>query len=115
MMMIAKNYKDNYFLFYLTFLKLSPIVYPSVMNLKVHRFQSYINKIHHTIVYTGSIAEYHDGWLRILLSQYVSCIDSNTIVDGDLLLTDNTHFQSAIEKYKYVTTNFITSKNGNMV
>ena len=41
-------------------------------------FHSYINKMHPTIFHTGSIAEYHDSWLRILLSQYVSCIDSNT-------------------------------------
>ena len=74
------------------------------MNLKVHLFQSYINKIHHTIVYTGSIAEYHDGWLRILLSQYVSCIDGNTKYDRDLGLSHNAHFQSVVQNYKHVVT-----------
>ena len=55
-------------------------------------FHSYINKMHPTIFHTGSIAEYHDSWLRILLSQYVSCIDGNTKDDGELVLSDNTHF-----------------------
>ena len=63
-----------------------------------------------TIFHTGSIAEYHDSWLRILLSQYVSCIDGNTKDDGDLVLSDNKHFQSAVQKYKHVVTNFLASK-----
>ena len=73
-------------------------------------FHSYINKMHPTIFHTGSIAEYHDSWLRILLSQYVSCIDGNTKDDGDLVLSDNKHFQSAVQKYKHVVTNFLASK-----
>ena len=66
--------------------------------------------MHPTIFHTGSIAEYHDMWLRILLSQYVSCIDGNTKVDGDLVLSDNACFQSAVQKYKDVVTNFLVSK-----
>ena len=57
-----------------------------------------------TIFHTGSIAEYHDSWLRILLSQYVSCIDGNTKDDGDLGLSDNAHFQSVVQNYKHVVT-----------
>ena len=41
--------------------------------------------MHLTIFYKGTIAEYHDSWLRILLSQYVSCIDGNTKDDGCLV------------------------------
>ena len=48
--------------------------------------------------------------MRILLSQYVSCIDGNTKDDGDLVLTDNKHFQSAVQKYKHVVSNFFASK-----
>ena len=66
--------------------------------------------MHPTIFHTGSIAEYHDMWLRILLSQYVSCINDNTKVDGDLVLSDNACFQSAVLKYKDVVTNFFASK-----
>ena len=38
-----------------------------------------------TFFHTGSIAEYYDSWLRIILSQYVSCIDGNTKDDGCLV------------------------------
>ena len=57
------------------------------------------------IFHTGSIAEYHDSWLCILLSQYVSCIDGNTKDDEYLVLIINTYFQSAVQKYKHVMTN----------
>ena len=30
--------------------------------------------------------------------------------DGYLVLNDNTHFQSAVQKYKHVVTNFLASK-----
>ena len=49
-------------------------------------------------------------WLCIFLSQYVSCIDGNTKVDGDLVLTDNACFQSAVQKYKHVVTNILATK-----
>ena len=63
-----------------------------------------------TMFQTGSIAEYHDSWLLILLSQYVSCIDDNTKEGGDLVSSDNKYFQSAVQKYKHVVTNFLASK-----
>ena len=44
------------------------------------------------------------------ISIYVSCIDGNTKDGGDLVLHDNTHFQSAVQKYKHVVTNFLNSK-----
>ena len=66
--------------------------------------------MHPTIFHTGSIAEYYDSWLRIFLSQYVSFIDSNTKDDGDLVLNDNAHFQSAVQKYKHVVTNLLAPK-----
>ena len=73
-------------------------------------FHSCINKIHLTIFHTGNIAEHHDKWLRILLSHYLLYIDGSTIVDGNLVVKDSTFFQSAIQKYKNVVTNFIASK-----
>ena len=48
----------------------------------------------------GSIAEYYDSWFSILLSQSVSCIDSNTKGDRDLVFNDNTLLKSAVQKYK---------------
>ena len=71
--------------------------------------------MHPTIFHTGSIAKNHDSWLRILLSQYVSCIDGNTKDDGDLVLSDNKHFQSTVQKYKHVVTYFLASKMENLV
>ena len=83
---------------------------------KCHEFKStslihsYINKMHPTIFHTGSIAEYHDSWLCIILSRYVSCIDSNFDADGQLVLNNKSHFISAVQKYKYVVTHFLASK-----
>ena len=48
-------------------------------------FHSYINKMYPPFFHTGSISEHYDSWLRILLSQYVSCIDSNTKYYEDLI------------------------------
>ena len=73
-------------------------------------YHSYIKKMHPTIFHTGSIAEYHDSWLRILLSRYVSCIDGNSNADGQLVLNNNSHFTSAVQKYKQVVTHFLASK-----
>ena len=60
--------------------------------------------------HTCSVAEYIDNQLRILLFQYASCIDGNTKDGGALVLNDNMYFQSAVHKYKHITTNFLTSK-----
>ena len=65
--------------------------------------------MHSTIFQTGSIAEYHDSWLRILLSRYVSCIDGNSDADKQLVLNNNFHFISAVQKYKHVVTHFLVS------
>ena len=50
------------------------------------------------------------SWLRILLSRYVSYIDGNFDVDGQLVLNNNYHFTSAVQKYKHVVTHFLASK-----
>ena len=63
-----------------------------------------------TIFYTGSITEYHKSLLRILLSRYVSCIDGNSNADGQLVLNNNSHFTSSVQKYKQVVTHFLASK-----
>ena len=73
-------------------------------------FHSYINQMHPTIFHTGTIAEYHDSWLRNLLSQYVSSINGNSVTDGQKVLNDNSHFTSAVQKYKHVVTHFLASK-----
>ena len=64
------------------------------MNIKVHHFFiriliKYILQCFHI----GGVVEYHDCWLRILLSRYVSCIDGNTEVNGDLVLNDNRYLK----------------------
>ena len=73
-------------------------------------YHSYINKIYPTIFHTGSIAQYHDSWLRILLSRYVSCVDGNSNADGQLVLNNISHFISAVQNYKHVVINFLASK-----
>ena len=66
--------------------------------------------MYQTIFHTGSIAGYHDSWLLIFLSQYVPCIDDNMKDGGDLVSSDNKHFQSAVQKYKHIVTNVLASK-----
>ena len=66
--------------------------------------------MHPTIFHTGSIAEYHDICLRIMLSRYVSCIDGNSDADDQLVLNNNSHFTSAVQKYKHVVTHFLAFK-----
>ena len=66
--------------------------------------------MHRTMFHTGSIAEYQDSWLRIILSQYVSCIDGNTKDDRDLVLRVNAHFQSVVQKHNHIVTDFLASK-----
>ena len=66
--------------------------------------------MHPTIFHTGSIAEYHDSWLCILLSRYLSYIDGNSDIDGKLVLNINSHFTSTVQKYKHVVTHFLASK-----
>ena len=66
--------------------------------------------MHPTIFHMGSIAEYYDSWLRILLSIYVSCIDGNSNADGQFFLNNKSHFTSAVQMYKHVVTHFLVSK-----
>ena len=50
--------------------------------------------------------------MRILLSRYISCIDGNSDADGQLVLNNNSHFTSVVQKYKHVVTHFLASKMG---
>ena len=63
-----------------------------------------------TIFHTDSIAEYHNSWLRIRLSRYISYIDGNSDADEQSVLNNNSHFTSAVQKYKHVITHFLASK-----
>ena len=66
--------------------------------------------MHSTIFHTGSIDEYHDSWLRILLLRYVFCIGGNSNADGHLVLNSNSYFTPAVHKYKHIVTHFLVSK-----
>ena len=84
MMIIFKKVQRKLFTFASNIPRTKPYWVSKCREFKSISFlHSYIDKMHPTIFHTGSIAEYHDSQLRILLSQYVSCIDGNTKVEGD--------------------------------
>ena len=57
---------------------------------------------------TSSLAEYHDPFLRRLLSKYISIIRSKN--DGELLLTDDKVFHKAVQTCKNIVTHYFSFK-----
>ena len=81
--MIERRCRENFFIFASNVPGTKPYWAAKCPELKsTSFFHSYIKKMHPTIFHTGSIVEYHDSWLRILLSRYVSCIDGNSNAVG---------------------------------
>ena len=73
-------------------------------------FHSYITKEEYTSFHTGSLAEFHDPYLRHLLSNYVAKLDH---VDDGLaasILNDEHAFAKAVQDYKHVVTHYLASK-----
>lgn len=81
-----------------------------------HEFQalnfyySYVKDEEITAFHTGSLAEYHEYSLRLLLSKYVSKL-TNTPPDlPQQILDDDTAFARAVQMYKNVVTHYLESK-----
>ena len=74
----------------------------------IHFFNAYMKNHHMCIFHTGSLAEYHEPALRLLLSKYVQNLDI-TPDKGDILEDDNAFFK-AVQKYKNVVTHYLASK-----
>ena len=55
---------------------------------------------------TGSLAEFHEYPLRLLLSKYISALSPQpTDLDPVAILTDDAMFNTAVQRYKNIVTN----------
>ena len=60
---------------------------------------------------TGSLAEFHEYPLRLLLSKYISALSPQpTDLDPVAILTNDAMFNTAVQRYKTIVTNYQASK-----
>jgi hypothetical protein len=71
---------------------------------------SYILERDISIFHTGSLAEYHEPWLRNLLSRYTAKLDSLPPGYSQEILDNDAVFNKAVQKYKHVVTHYLASK-----
>jgi hypothetical protein len=71
-------------------------------------FLSYVHDLEPTVFWTGSIAEYHDPFLRRLLSKYVGLVECYE--EGVQMLSDDEKFRRAVSRYKQVVTHYFACK-----
>ena len=70
-----------------------------------------MNQINPTIFHTGSVAEYHDYALRILLSKYVKSLNTPDSHDiSNSILTDDAAFAKAVQSYQHIVTHYLCAK-----
>ena len=60
--------------------------------------------------HTGSLAEYHEYSLRVLLSKYTAKLTSLPPDYSDMILVDDATFNDAVQKYKHVVTHYLAAK-----
>lgn len=73
-------------------------------------YQEYMLGRNITMFHTGSHAEFHDPFLRRLLSKYVAEISPPGDTFTADILVDDAKFAEAVQKYKNITTHFLESK-----
>ena len=71
----------------------------------------YMNQMTPAIFRTGSVAEYYEYALRILLYKYVKILDKPHSNDlGNIILTDDTVFSKASQSYQHIVTHYLCAK-----
>ena len=75
-------------------------------------FKSYIHKQELSLFHTGSIAEFHEPWLRFLLSKYISMIEHPNISKDHPteILTDDKVLMKYVQCYKNIVTMYFAVK-----
>ena len=73
-------------------------------------FNSYINKKEIRIFHTGSLAEFHEWNLRVLLHKYVSSLSYHNHNEESNILNDDTLFVKSVQKYKNIVNHYMASK-----
>jgi hypothetical protein len=72
-------------------------------------YLQYVKKIQMRYFITGSQAEFHDPFLRLVLSKYVAEVENAHA--GTLVMTSQDHWWRAVTNYKNVVTHFFAFKN----
>ena len=72
-------------------------------------FSSYLLKRECRIFHTGSLAEFHDPYLRRILSRYVAKVKSDPSLE-QFIMQNDASFHEAIHSYKTVVTHFLAAK-----
>ena len=60
--------------------------------------------------HTGSLAEYHEYPLRVLLSKYTAKLTSLPPDYSQTILVDDAILNDAVQKYKHVVTHYLAAK-----
>ena len=64
-----------------------------------------------TLFHTGSVAEYHEYILSILLSKYVKILDTPDSNDiSNSILTNGTTFAKVAQSYQHIVTHYLCVK-----
>ena len=75
-------------------------------------YRSYIKDEELSYFHTGSVAEFHEPWLRLLIYQYLCQLDNPTIKENDVnnILSDDSIFLKYVQKLKNIVTLYVAVK-----
>jgi hypothetical protein len=72
------------------------------------QYHSHVNNQEVRAFHTGSMAEYHDPFLRRVLGKYVAKVESEAA--GVAVVENDTDFHKAVSNYKQVVTHYFACK-----
>lgn len=75
-------------------------------------YRSYIKDEELSYFHTGSVAEFHEPWLRLIIYQYLCQLDNPTIKESDVesILSDDSIFLKYVQKFKNIVTLYVAVK-----
>ena len=73
-------------------------------------FKSHIDKEEISLFHTGSLAEFHEYPLRLILDKYRNTINHPKYDKCSNILQDHTQFQHTVNEFKQVVTSYVVSK-----
>ena len=75
-------------------------------------YKSYIDNEELSLFHTGSVAEFHEPWLRILLYQYMQTLKNPgiSIHERNQCITDEKIYSNVVNKYKNIVTLYVSTK-----
>lgn len=63
-----------------------------------------------SMFHTGSVSDFHDPFLRIVMANYVRKLDGHGDEAAEAVLTSESAFNDSVHKYKHVITNYLAAK-----